>query len=225
MFERVRGHLLHHARFYIAAFLGFVIWVVLQILPLAILPPPLPILLAGDAFFAIYLVLTMMLAIYEAPSKMRLRASIEDEGFGLIAGMTIIAVILSIGSIFILLNRTSGEVSRIGLWLSVANVPLGWLTLHMAASFHYAHLYYAKISDKDGKKRDTGGLKFPGGGDPIMWDFLYYSFVVGMTAQVSDVQTLTTEVRRLTLFHGIVSFFFNTVLLALAVNIVVAQAH
>ena len=224
-FASVRAHLLHHARFYIAALLGLVIWVVLQLFPVTLLPPPLPLLLAGDAFFAIYLVLTMLLAIYEAPSRMRERASIQDEGFGLIAGMTIIAVSLSIGSIFILLNRTSGEISRIGLLLSVANVPLGWLTLHMAASFHYAHLYYAKIADKDGKKRDAGGMKFPGGGDPVMWDFLYYSFVVGMTAQVSDVQTLTTEVRRLTLIHGIVSFFFNTVLLALAVNVVVAQAH
>ncbi len=225
MFERVRGHLLHHARFYIAAFLGFVIWLLLQIFPLSVLPPPLPILLAGDAFFAIYLVLTMLLALYEAPSRMRQRASVEDEGFGLIAGMTLVAVALSIGSIFILLNRSGGEITRIGLLLSVANVPLGWLTLHMAASFHYAHLYYARVDDKDGKKRDAGGLKFPGGGDPVMWDFLYYSFVVGMTAQVSDVQTLTTEVRRLTLVHGIVSFFFNTVLLALAVNIVVAQAQ
>ncbi|QEX16969.1 membrane protein [Hypericibacter terrae] len=224
-FASARAHLLHHARFYIAAFLGLVIWLLLQIVPLSVLPPPLPILLAGDAFFAIYLVLTMLLALYEAPSRMRQRASVEDEGFGLIAGMTLVAVALSIGSIFILLNRSGGEVSRIGLWLSVANVPLGWLTLHMAASFHYAHLYYARVDDKDGKKRDAGGLKFPGGGDPIMWDFLYFSFVVGMTAQVSDVQTLTTEVRRLTLFHGIVSFFFNTVLLALAVNIVVAQAH
>jgi uncharacterized membrane protein len=224
LFPSVRGHLLHHARFYLSALLGLVVWALTQLFPLDILPPPLPIVLAGDAFFAIYLVLTMLLAIYEAPSKMRSRASIEDEGFGLIAGMTLTAVALSIGSIFVLLSR-GGEVSRIGLWLSVANVPLGWLTLHMAAAFHYAHLYYAKVEGKDGKTRDAGGLQFPGGGDPVMWDFLYYSFVVGMTAQVSDVQTLTTDTRRLTLLHGIVSFFFNTVLLALAVNIVVVQAH
>lgn len=224
MLQRIRAHLLHHARFYLSALLGLIVWGLLQIFPLDVLPPPLPILLAGDAFFAIYLVLTMLLALYEAPSKMRSRASMEDEGFALIAGMTMTAVALSIGSIFSLLNQ-GNEVSRVGLWLSVANVPLGWLTLHMAAAFHYAHLYYAKVQDKDGKRRDAGGLKFPGVDQPIMWDFLYYSFVVGMTAQVSDVQTLTTEIRRLTLLHGIVSFFFNTVLLALAVNVVVAQAH
>jgi uncharacterized membrane protein len=220
----VRRHLLHHARFYIAALLGAVIWALLKIHPLELLPPPLPILLAGDAFFTIYLILTLLLTVYEAPGKMRLRASAEDEGFGLIAGMTAVAVALSIGSIFSLLNQ-GGQVTHIGLWLSVANVPLGWLTLHMALAFHYAHLYYAKTDAPDGKRRDAGGLKFPGSEQPVMWDFLYYSFVVGMTAQVSDVQTLSAEMRRLTLFHGIVSFFFNTVLLALAVNVVVAQAQ
>jgi Protein of unknown function (DUF1345) len=63
--------------------------------------------------------------------------------------------------------------------------------------------------------------------EPAIWDFLYYSFVVGMTAQVSDVQVSTTRMRRLTLAHGIASFFFNTVLLALAVNVAagVGRAH
>jgi uncharacterized membrane protein len=224
LIKSIRGHLLHHARFYLSALLGAVVWGLTQVFPLAALPPPLPIILAGDAFFAIYLMLTMLLALYEIPSKMRSRASIEDEGFGLIAAMTLTAVALSIGSIFSLLHQ-GGEVSRIGLWLSIANLPLGWLTLHMAAAFHYAHLYYAKAVGKDGKPRDAGGLQFPGDGEPVMWDFLYYSFVIGMTAQVSDVQTLGTSMRRLTLLHGIVSFFFNTVLLALTVNIVVSQAQ
>ena len=57
--------------------------------------------------------------------------------------------------------------------------------------------------------------------EPGSWDFLYYSFVVGMTAQVSDVQVLSTAMRRVTLAHGVVSFFYNTVLLALAVNVAI----
>ena len=79
---------------------------------------------------------------------------------------------------------------------------------------------------KDLKKSygKTQALKFPGTGEPGSWDFLYFSFVVGMTAQVSDVQVLTTQMRRATLKHSIVSFFFNTVLIAMAVNAVVAAA-
>ncbi|HEY3147090.1 MAG TPA: DUF1345 domain-containing protein, partial [Dongiaceae bacterium] len=73
--------------------------------------------------------------------------------------------------------------------------------------------------------RDAGGLNFPGKGDPDAWDFLYFSFVIGMTAQVSDVAVERADLRRLVLFHGVASFFYNTVLLALAVNVAVTLAH
>jgi uncharacterized membrane protein len=67
-----------------------------------------------------------------------------------------------------------------------------------------------------GHRQDAGGLEFPDTNEPTGWDFLYYSFVVGMTAQVSDVQVLTTP---------IVSFFYNTVILALAVNLAAGQGY
>jgi uncharacterized membrane protein len=224
LIRSVRGHLLHHARFYLSALLGAVVWAGTLAFPLPSLPPPLPILLAGDAFFALYLLLTTLLALYEAPSKTRRRASVEDEGFALIGLMTLGAIALSLGSIFALLNQ-GGQVSHAGLFLAIANVPLGWLTLHMASAFHYAHLYYQEGEAGAGKRRDRKGLQFPETEEPVMWDFLYYSFVIGMTAQVSDVQVLTTAMRRATMIHSVVSFFFNTVLLALAVNVVVAQAR
>jgi uncharacterized membrane protein len=107
--------------------------------------------------------------------------------------------------------------------LAIASVLLGWLTLHTIAAFHYAHLYYAKAVSSRGQ--DAGGLEFPDTNEPTGWDFLYYSFVVGMTAQVSDVQVLATPMRRLTLAHSVVSFFYNTVILALAVNLAAGQGH
>jgi uncharacterized membrane protein len=96
--------------------------------------------------------------------------------------------------------------------------------LHTVAAFHYAHLYYTRTGH-DGASRDAAGLNFPDTEEPTSWDFLYFSFVIGMTAQVSDVQVLTMSMRRLVIIHGIVSFFYNTVLLALSVNIVVALTH
>jgi uncharacterized membrane protein len=221
----MRSHFLHHIRFYLSLLLGLVVWAFLQAFPLQVLPPPLPTLLGGNAFFGTYLVLTTILALYEQPSRMRSRASVEDEGFILIVIMTLVAVGLSIGSIFALLNNQSGKVGHVGLFLSVANVPLGWLTLHVTSAFHYAHLYYQKEEAKEGKRRDKGGLQFPETKEPVMWDFFYFSFVVGMTSQTSDVDVVTTGMRRQTLLHSIVSFFYNTVLVALAVNVVVAQAQ
>ncbi|MEO8896257.1 MAG: DUF1345 domain-containing protein, partial [Rhizomicrobium sp.] len=96
------------------------------------------------------------------------------------------------------------------LVLAAIGAPLGWCVLHTVMAFHYADIYYFDDSERD--------LEFPGRGDPGPWDFLYFSFVIGMTAQVSDVQVKTTVMRRSVLWHGIVSFFFNTVFIAMAVN-------
>jgi uncharacterized membrane protein len=104
-------------------------------------------------------------------------------------------------------------------------VLLGWLTLHTVAAFRYAHLYYTPVPSGTGASRDAGGLAFPSTSEPGPWDFLYYSLVIGMTSQVSDVQTLSAEMRRTTLVHGVTSFFFNTVILALAVNVAAGYAH
>jgi uncharacterized membrane protein len=68
-------------------------------------------------------------------------------------------------------------------------------------------------------------LLFPETKEPGAWDFLYFSFVVGMTAQVSDVQVVSTAIRRVTLAHGILSFFINTIIFALAVNVALSQPH
>jgi uncharacterized membrane protein len=87
--------------------------------------------------------------------------------------------------------------------------------MHTMFALHYAHEFYGEGAD-DRK----GGLVFPGNEDPDYWDFLYFSLVVAMTAQVSDVQITSKTIRRLTTMHGTISFFFNATVLALAVNIV-----
>ncbi len=87
-------------------------------------------------------------------------------------------------------------------------------------AFHYAHLFYARAAAEGGRRADRGGLAFPKTNEPTIFDFFYYSFVVGMTAQVSDVVTTSREMRNTTVLHGIVSFFFNTVILAFTVNVV-----
>ena len=81
-------------------------------------------------------------------------------------------------------------------------------------ALHYAHEFYG-----EGRDRKIGGLTFPGDDDPDYWDFLYYSLVIAMTAQVSDVQISSRTIRWSTTFHAIVSFFFNVAILALGVNI------
>jgi uncharacterized membrane protein len=89
----------------------------------------------------------------------------------------------------------------------------------------YAHVYYAQIARDNDAHRDAGGLIFPGAIDPVAADFLYHSFVIAMTAQVSDVQVCRSSMRRVVLWHGVASFFFNAVILALAVNVASGLTH
>jgi uncharacterized membrane protein len=152
------------------------------------------------------------------PSEMRARAAVRDEGIILIVLMTLAAIGLSTFSIFALLNEPGRPDARF-LALAVFSVPLGWTTLHTVMAFHYAHLFYGEHPSD--RSTDAGGLAFPSTEEPGAWDFLYYAFVVGMTAQVSDVQVLSTAMRRATLAHGVVSFFYKTVILALAVNVAI----
>jgi uncharacterized membrane protein len=219
----LRNHLRHHLRFYAALLLGVLLWLALGRGNGA----PLSVVVAGDGFFGLYLIWTAVLVRIATPDVMRRKADIEDEGMPLIAAITVIAIGLSVASIFSLLNQS--DTSTLHLLLAIASVLLGWVTLHTIIAFRYAHIYYGRAegpgADKAGKRQDAEGLEFPGDGEPGIWDFLYYSFVVGMTAQVSDVQVTNSYMRRITLFHGVLSFLFNAVILALAVNVAAGQAH
>ena len=101
--------------------------------------------------------------------------------------------------------------------MALISVPLGWLMIHSLMAFHYASLWYAPSSDG----QPLRGLGFPGmneGQDAELWDFLYYSFTIGLASQTADVTALNTRMRRITLLHSVFSFYYNTVVLALAVN-------
>jgi uncharacterized membrane protein len=209
------GHARHHARFYAAALLGAIVWAAGgQLLP------ALRGILASDAFFAAYLVSTAATALREDADALRRRARYEDEGIFVILLLTILTLVSSLLSVFALV-REGGRDGGTHLALCVASVPLGWLTLHTVAAFRYAHLYYARTKGD----ADAAGLEFPGTPEPDAVDFLYYSLVVGMTAQVSDVTVHSSAMRRFTLAHAVVSFFFNTGLIALAVNVAASSAR
>lgn len=213
----------HHVRFLLAVAAGAAAW------PLAFaLTPALRFVVAGDVFFLVYLALMGAMMIDTTPDALRERARGEDEGIALIAVLTLVAIGFSMGSVLAVLNTGEGPD---GLWLAlaVASVPLGWLTLHTLAAHHYLLLFYAPEAAEGEAEggpaaKEKGGLDFPGGEAPVAWDFLYFSFVIGMTAQVSDVVIVSAPFRRVVLAHSVASFFFNTVLLAFAVNVAVTQA-
>ena len=202
------SHFHRHARFYLALIAAAVVAAAA-----APLGPTLRVLLAGDTLFLVYLGLTLRYGLGVRPERLRAHAAGEDEGLPLILALTVVACGLNVASIFLLVNRPEGEAAMLGL-LAIVSVPLGWLMLHTLAAFHYATLYYAPAPGGG----DAGGLAFPGAREPGPWDFVYFAYVIGMTAQVSDVVVETTRMRQATLLHSVISFFYNAVILALAVN-------
>ncbi|SEM98875.1 Uncharacterized membrane protein [Gemmobacter aquatilis] len=171
------------------------------------------LLVAANGFFLIYILLMLQFARRVSPDDLRRHAELSDEGVPMIAALALGAVGLSLTGIAHALAQGSG----LEAGLAVASVPLGWAMLHILAAFHYAGLYYVAVTTEDAK-----GLNFPGEEEPRGWDFLYFSFVIGMTAQVSDVVVEGPAMRRVVLIHSVVSFFYNTVILALAINAVLS---
>ncbi len=153
-----------------------------------------------------------------SPLDLDRRADLEDEGILIVVLITAVAIAYSCFAIFTLLNAKEAA-DTASIVLTVAGAPLGWFTLHTLSAFHYAYIYY---SGPTAGSPDRRALKFPETEEPGPWDFVYFAFVIGMTAQVSDVLVQTTRMRRAVTAHGISSFFFNTVLIAMAVNAAVA---
>ena len=91
-----------------------------------------------------------------------------------------------------------------------------WALVHTIFTLRYAHVYYGLGEDN----KPAGGLDFPEEDRPDYLDFAYFSFVIGMTSQVSDVQISSQRLRRLALGHGLVSFVFNLAILGLSINII-----
>ena len=164
--------------------------------------------MAAIAFFLVYLVLTAFRVPSLSAAYLRDHALENDEPAPVILAVTFGAVALSLVSLFTVVNGAG---------------RLGWLTIHTMAALHYAHLY-GRPSPETADAEVRGGLDFPGKDEPGAHDFLYFAFVIGMTAQTSDVAITSTAMRKANLLHAVVSFFFNTVLVAAAVNVAVSLA-
>jgi len=131
------------------------------------------------------------------------------------------AALFAVGFLVSAKKSPAGGHFIIYLLLTLLTVIFSWTLVHTVFGFRYAHAFYGDSGDP-GVQRHAGGLIFPGDRPPDYFDFAYFSFVVGMTCQVSDVQITSRRMRRLTLAHSILSFGFNTIILALVINIAVS---
>lgn len=171
------------------------------------------------AFGGLYLLESVVTAIRIPSEKIMLRAREEDLG----VWMQFVVLVLACSTALIAIifwnsdnNSHFSKHSTMHEVFFIASVALAWLVLHLSFTFRYAHLYYGDANESYAKH--AGGLDFPGDSHPDYFDFAYYSFTIGMTFQVSDVVIKTKGLRRLTLAHSLLAFFFNTILIAITIN-------
>jgi uncharacterized membrane protein len=153
------------------------------------------------------------------PHDIRRLAKVQDESRIAVFILVLIAILSSLLAIVILLT-TKGHGGlmhkEIRAAIYISGVICSWFLLHTMFTLRYAHQFYA--NDADTPAEQAGGLGFPEEENPDYFDFAYFSFVIGMTFQVSDVTITSRNIRRVVLLHGLLSFMFNTVIVALSIN-------
>ena len=211
-----------HMQFAVSAGVGMV-----ALLVALLLHAPLAYSIGANAFFAAYIVLVLTQMPHLSAVYLSRNARATDQPVTVIFIVTLIVVGVATFSLFQLIN-SKDSAGAAALIFALASIPLGWFTIHAMTALHYAHVFWmddpqTASKSKPEKKMPVGGLDFPGTERPQGWDFLYFATVIGMTAQTADTGIRTTQMRRIVLLHSIVSFFFNTVIVAAAVNLAVSM--
>jgi len=188
-----------------------------------VLKPQLAIELSAIIFFVFYL--GAMARRIPGITAERLKTSPQRDDAPTIAipMVSLIAVAAAVAALFNALNRGNGSESVVEVGLAFASVIGGWFTIHVMFAMHYAHRFWQHLP-AGGNTEPHRGLDFPQTDEPGAYEFLYFSLVIGMTAQTSDVAITSTPMRCVNILHAITSFFFNTILVAAAVNAAVALA-
>ena len=178
--------------------------------------------MSGWDIFCICLLFFYWISFFTTPQPHLPRQAAEDDPSRIIIFVIVLvcSVVSMLAVILLLTARKETDTDRaIHVPLALAGMILSWLLVHTIFTARYAHMYYRKKSS-DGTYH--GGLNFPGELKPDFLDFAYFSFVLGMTFQVSDVEITSKKLRQLALLHGLISFAYNTII-ALTINIIAAE--
>ncbi len=175
------------------------------------------ILLTWCVYSGVNLFLDWIIILNNTAAEVKKFAADEDSSKVLIFIFVICGALFSLLAVIILLlsvKKNSSEFSLHAL-LSIIAVVFSWFLIHTVFTLHYAHLFYLNLQNGQ-----TKALCFPGAEEPDYTDFAYFSFTIGMTFQVSDVEIVSKKIRKLVLLQGILSFAFNTAIIALSINLI-----
>lgn len=213
-------HLYAHSRLIVAVLVGIGVW---TFAPMVMrVPGGIPrLLVAWNVAGWFYIVLIGIMMLRCEIEGIKRQASLEEESRTFLLIVTIfasLAMVLAIVSQLSALNADHGTDRNLLFALSFSTIIVSWFLVHLVFALYYAHEFHSE-SRGGGARGAGGGLDFPSDHIPDYLDFLYFAFVVGTTAQTSDVEVTSRKMRRVVTLHGLLSFFFNTAVIALGVNL------
>lgn len=180
------------------------------------------LLVAWNSGIICLLLLIWSVIITAHPKQIKKRSQTQDFSRIVLAILVVTAAVASLFAVIFVLGTSKHlppKLLGLHVALSVSSVVGSWLLVHTMFTLRYAHYYYLREHTHP-QEEHAGGLDFPGDNLPDYWDFAYFSFVLGMTFQVSDVTITSRIMRRLALLHSLLSFAFNTIIVALSINII-----
>ena len=204
-------------RFMISLLFAAIVFLLIMNLDLAVL---VKIMIAWAAFALSYIITSCIVFFTRTATGIREHAKQED---GSRLYVFLLILLTSFGSLFavllLMLSKSAKDTPQIiYIPVAISGMLFSWAMVHTIFCFHYAHLYYG--NDTSDPTKHAEGLEFPKEKKPDYLDFAYFSFVIGMTFQVSDVQISDRVMRRLVLLHGLLSFLLNTFVVALTINLI-----
>lgn len=182
---------------------------------------PLRAALSWDVVVTVYLLLAIAMMWRPDLAQIRARAKVIDIKLPEIVAIVGLAAVISVFSVAKVLAQARDLLMpdrAAHVAVAALTVFLSWVSMHVIYAVHYAHIFYDP-ADRSEADKVRGGLEFPGQTEPDYWDFVYFSFVIGMTCQVSDVQITARDMRHLATAQGIIAFFYNAMVVALAVSV------
>jgi uncharacterized membrane protein len=174
--------------------------------------------------FALTFIITSAIVFFKLPVSEIVKKANQEDGSRVFVFVSIL--VSSFASMLTVLSLMLSDKMHTQQTLtaitSIIGMIVSWVLVHTIFTFHYANMYYSKHI---GNKADDSPLIFPGKIKPDYLDFAYFSFVIGMTFQVSDVEISSQRIRRIALVHGLLSFTLNTFVVALTINLIAGLKH
>jgi uncharacterized membrane protein len=178
------------------------------------------VMIGWDTFSVCMLAMSWITFFMTTSKQIRQQARVQDQSSSIIFIVVLVSTLASILAVLLLLvtKHDGNHGMNWRLIIAIAGMIFSWFLIHTIFTLRYAHIYYGDHPTKP--NTHSGGLKFPDDSTPEYIDFAYFSFVLGMTFQVSDVEITSKRFRKLALLHGLVSFAFNTIMIALTINVI-----